>query len=317
MKKRPYCTGVIFILFTAQVLAAEGYYVDPDSTAAVWVKNNTADSRAATIKANIADVPAARWFSGTSQADNALTKDVSAYVTAASNAGKIPLLVAYNIPHRDCSGGASAGGAGDAAAYQQWMDNFVSGLSTHPAVVVLEPDALADIRCLTADQQTERLNLLSYAVSRFQSNAAGTEVYIDAGHAHWIAAATMAKSLHDANVKNARGIALNVSSDYPTQQSIDYGNSVIAALSSDYGYRKSIIIDTSRNGNGINVGQWCNPPGRKIGAATGVLSGDILVAWLKMPGNSDGDSSPAADCHGGPAAGVFSPDLAMKLIKGE
>ncbi|WP_158782633.1 glycoside hydrolase family 6 protein [Pantoea sp. BAV 3049] len=317
MKKLLCCAGVIFTLFTAQASAAEGYYVNPKSNAAVWVKNNPSDSRAATIKAKIADVPTAHWFSGTSQADNALKTTVSAYVTAASNAGKIPLLVAYNIPHRDCTGGASAGGASDAAAYQQWIDNFVSGLSTHQAVVVLEPDALADISCLTANQQTERLSLLSYAVSRIQSKATATEVYLDAGHANWIAAATMAKSLNDANVKNARGFALNVSNYYTTQQSIDYGNSVIAALSSNYGYSKSIIIDTSRNGNGANAGDWCNPPGRKIGAATGVLFGYALAAWIKTPGNSDGGSSPTADCHGGPAAGIFSPDLAMKLINGE
>jgi endoglucanase len=47
-----------------------------------------------------------------------------------------------------------------------------------------------------------------------------------------------------------------------------------------------------------------------------VLSPQLVALWIKLPGNSDGASSTKADCHGGPAAGTFSPELALRLIDG-
>src|SRR5689334_4443306 len=39
-----------------------GFYVDPDSNPATWVRNNPGDARAAQIKSAIADKPTAGWF---------------------------------------------------------------------------------------------------------------------------------------------------------------------------------------------------------------------------------------------------------------
>ena len=62
-----------------------------------------------------------------------------------------------------------------------WIRAFAAGLAGRRAVVILEPDALAQLDCLTADKQAERLALLRDAVSVL--SGAHAIVYLDAGHA--------------------------------------------------------------------------------------------------------------------------------------
>jgi endoglucanase len=57
---------------------------------------------------------------------------------------RVPVVVAYNVPYRDCAQ-YSAGGAADTAAYEAWIDGFASGIGSAKAVVVLEPDSLGII----------------------------------------------------------------------------------------------------------------------------------------------------------------------------
>ena len=70
--------------------------------------------------------------------------------------------------------------------------------------MILEPDALAQISCLSQADQSTRLSLLSGAVSALKANG-NTKVYIDAGHSNWIDAGTMAGDLQKANVSQADG----------------------------------------------------------------------------------------------------------------
>ena len=66
-------------------------------------------------------------------------RQVDRTVDAATKAQAVAVLVAYNVPGRDC-GGYSAGGARD---YARWIDGFADGVKDRPAVVIVEPDALA------------------------------------------------------------------------------------------------------------------------------------------------------------------------------
>src|SRR5205085_617136 len=91
----------------------------------------------------IASQPAARWIGGWT---HDVRGDVAAATKRASAADALPVFVAYNIPHRDC-GSYSAGGASDAAGYASWIRNFAAGLQGR-AVVILEPDAVAQSSCL-------------------------------------------------------------------------------------------------------------------------------------------------------------------------
>ena len=215
----------------------------------------------------------------------------------------IPVLVAYNIPNRDC-GGASGGGAADSNAYKSWIDSFAGGIGSHKVVVILEPDALAHGEC--AD---DRFDTLAYAVTALKKQA-GAHVYIDAGHAGWVDASTMAGRLKSANIAAADGFSLNVSSFQTNADSISYGSSISSQVGG-----KSFVIDTSRNGKGPNGGMWCNPPGRGLGSKPGSATGNPLVhafLWVKRPGESDGSSG---ECNGGPGAGQWFQSYAVELCK--
>ena len=87
----------------APALAADSaFYVDPTTNAAKWVAANPGDSRTSLIRDRIASVPQAKWFTTTNT--SAVRAQVDAYVGAAAAAGKIPILVVYDIPNRDCGG---------------------------------------------------------------------------------------------------------------------------------------------------------------------------------------------------------------------
>ncbi|MGO1071229.1 glycoside hydrolase family 6 protein [Lysobacter sp. CA199] len=285
-----------------------GFYVDPNSNPAIWVRDHAADARASKIKSSIATKPMARWFGNWS--GNVGTA-VSSFVDAARAADKLPILVAYNIPGRDC-GSHSGGGAGSPEAYRTWISSFASGIGSRRAVVVIEPDALAQLDCLAADQRSVRIGLLQYAAREFKMRAPNAQVYHDGGNASWIAADEMARRLNSAGVSDIRGFALNVSNYHTSVDSNRYGASVKAQLKAQFGYEKPFVVDTSRNGNGSN-GEWCNPAGRKLGVVSqNSASGAEMLLWLKVPGDSDGKCGIAPNTP----AGTFSPDIATRLIEG-
>ncbi|GAA0953859.1 glycoside hydrolase family 9 protein [Kribbella koreensis] len=283
-----------------------GFYVNPDSTPKAWVDSHGSDSRAATITTNIASKPTAKWF-GQPPSGTTIGAMVGGYVGAADNAGKLPVLVAYNLPGRDACGGLSGGGAGSPAAYRSWISAFADSIGTRPAVVVIEPDGLGDFECMTADQIAERNGMLAFATQQFHDRAPNTWAYLDAGNAGWVPAATMASRLQGAGIATARGFAVNVSNYYTTSASVTYADNVRSSL----GTATPFVIDTSRNGNGSN-GEWCNPAGRKLGTPAQTGGGAEMLLWVKVPGNSDGPCGIAPTTP----AGQFDPDLAVRLING-
>lgn len=264
----------------------------------------------AALIAKIADTPQARWLGEWSGEIETVTAN---YVNAASKKGKVPLLVAYNLPNRDC-GQYSAGGAQGGENYRQWISSLANGIgSQHRAIVVLEPDALGHLTtCLSPEGQAERLALIKDAVKTLEA-LPGVAVYIDAGHSRWVDAIEMARRLELAGVSNARGFALNVSNYVPTDELIAYGHSIADA----YDRELHFIIDTSRNGNGApeadGEAAWCNPKGRALGVRPTTETGDPAVdafAWIKNPGESDGT------CQGGPQAGQWFHERALELAAG-
>ena len=120
-------------------------YVDPGSLAAAA---KVAHPGTASYTNVIAGTAQARWF-GDWIPTGSLTASVDTYMSAAVRAGKLPVLVVYAIPHRDCAG-FSTGGLADAAKYTAWISAFRAGLARRAVAVVLEPDALAGADCLPA-----------------------------------------------------------------------------------------------------------------------------------------------------------------------
>lgn len=246
----------------------------------------------------VAAQPIARWF-GNWNGD--VRADVAAYTAEAKAAGAEPVLVAYNIPERDC-GGWSAGGSG---AYGEWIRAFAAGIGEGSALVVLEPDALASMECLAADQKENRLQHVRDAVNVL-SRLPSVQVYVDAGHVGWVSPVDMASRLRAAGIEHAAGFALNVSNFESTKANIAYGEQVSQLLGGAH-----FVIDTSRNGAG-SVGAWCNPAGAALGQSPTRFTDNALVdayLWVKNPTESDGG------CNGGPAAGAYYERAVLDLAR--
>lgn len=305
----------LLLVVTGIAHAAE-FYGDPNSEAQKWVKAHPSDGRVNDIRDRIASQPAARWF-GDWTAD--IGADVASYVGRATAAGRTPVLVAYNIPNRDCGGEESSGGAASATAYRDWISTFASAVgASRAAVIVLEPDALADLGGAKCDSlKATRLSLLAYATAQFKKKSPLSQVYLDIGHSSWLAATQAADLLGQAGVQDARGFSLNVSNFKTTQTETAYGKAVASELAKRGFGTKTFVVDTSRNGNGpppADDGNWCNPSARKIGVAPSVSpAGDApeMRLWIKNPGLSDGQCGTSAA-----KAGTFDPELAFKLVHG-
>lgn len=295
-------------------------YVDPESNAArqvrEWRETRPHDARLMHV---LASVPGARWFGESASYD-----EIHGYVKAAERKQKIPVMVVYGIPNRDC-GLYSAGGADDDAHYKGFIDVFARAVGTSRAIIILEPDALAQTAgdeaagCLSAEAQEQRYELLRYAVRTLGSLEAA-KVYIDGGNAGWVRNTDeIAALLRRVDVGAADGFSLNVSNFIPTDESIRYGERISTALGGVH-----FVIDTSRNGLGSYINpvypdhNWCNPPGRAIGeyptTDTGYERVDAFL-HIKSIGESDGSDPDQAKCFGGPPAGTWWPEYALGLVE--
>lgn len=291
------------------------YWVDPGSTAAreADAYAGRGDAENAALLRRIAEQPAAAWLG----ADEPRAR-AGELTRAATAAGREALLVAYRIPHRDC-GQYSRGGAADGDAYRRWIDEVAEGIGDRRATVILEPDAVLHLAdgCTPEAFREERYGLLASAVRRL-ARQPGTTVYLDAGNPGPGSPEALVEPLRRAGLADADGFAVNVSNFYPTRESVAFGKRLSARTGG-----KPFVVDTSRNGNGPYTGgaagdtgapgeNWCNPPGRALGEAPTVRTGDPLVdayLWIKRPGESDGA------CRGGPKAGAWWAEYALGLAR--
>ncbi|MFE9879575.1 glycoside hydrolase family 6 protein [Streptomyces sp. NPDC005784] len=291
----------------------------PKNADPFWVNphGNAAEQVAAYVKAGkgpeaeqirkIAERPTGEWIGPENP-----EQEARGFTEAAEKSDRAAILVLYNIPHRDC-GQFSQGGAADGNAYRTWIDGVARGIEDRPATVILEPDAILHLvnQCTPQQYQEERYDLLKGAIGRLKS-LKNTKVYLDAGNAGWGHPDQIFQPLQSAGVGQADGFSVNVSNFYSTEDSIAYGKRLAAKVGG-----KHFVIDTSRNGNGPYTGgkaeeNWCNPPGRALGESPTTRTADPLVdayLWVKRPGESDGT------CKGGPKAGDWWADYALKLAK--
>ncbi|MER7818181.1 glycoside hydrolase family 6 protein [Streptomyces sp. NPDC096153] len=287
--------------------ASGGLYRPAESQVLDWVREHRDDPPRPLIESRIAAHPAAVWFP--EHNPGRITGQVRAVTSAAATAGRVPVLVPYAIPDRDC-GGASQGGAPDLAAYDAWIREFAAGLGDGPVIVVLEPDSIALSDCLADDARAARHASLARAARNLKAAGPRTRVYFDAGHSGWNPAARQAAELRAAGAATSGdGIFTNVSNFHRTADEARYARRVLDALGGPPGL--GAVIDTSRNGNGApGQGAWCDPDGRALGRTPTTSTGETRIdayLWVKLPGESDG-------CKG--AAGTFTPDYAYDLATG-
>lgn len=325
MGRSSLCAGGLAIVLAAAILAGCGggedapeepvrrtsFFVDPGGPAAEQERRWRQEGREEDADAIgvIAREPVARWMTGD---EPDVTASVAGVTHAAAAAGQTALLVAYNVPGRDCNL-YSKGGAADPGAYGRWIRAFAAGIGDRPATVILEPDAVAQLveGCVAPDAARARPELLRDAVEVLSAQPQ-VRVYLDAGNAGWIEHAALVEPLRQAGVARADGFALNVSNFYTTEESVAYGGALSDALDGAH-----FVVDTGRNGNGPLSGDtaepWCNPPGRALGTPPTTATGDPRVdafLWVKQPGDSDGECG-----RGEPPAGTWWPEYALGLVR--
>ena len=195
-------------------------------------------------------VPSAVWLDGETsaqaaepgnlgweQADADVAQQVKQTLLLAGLEHAVPIFVAYNIPGRDCSE-YSAGGAPTDAAYDAWINSISSALGDAQAVVLEEPDALANLPgyCGSAYAtefpditNTTRVDDIRYAVTTLEADPNIT-LYLDGGNSDWQNVGGMAQTLVAADVQQAQGFFLNVSNYQYDTNSDFYGTWVSACI---------------------------------------------------------------------------------------
>lgn len=186
---------------------------------------------------------------------------------------------------------------------------MAAAIGSASAAVIIEPDALPDIECPSAEGQALRYSLLDYAVTKLSHNQSAA-VYLDAGNSSWKSAEVMAPPMAAAGVAKARRFSVNISGYEWTSTGTDLGNDLARRLGG-----KHFIMDTSRNGNGPASGDlaWCNPRGRKMGPEfttnTGSPYADAFF-WVRSLGGSDGTCN-----RNEPPAGTFWIQHALDMAR--
>lgn len=224
--------------------------------------HNTAD---ANLIRRMIKRPQAIWFTKGTPAS--VEQDVKKTIERAIDQGTVPVLVAYNIPFRDCAQ-FSAGGATSLAEYQAWINAFAAGIGDAQAVVLLEPDGLGIIpwykqfrglpsqagdyewcrpaEAVEATAANDRFAMLNYAVDALKAKP-NVSVYLDGTHSSWLGSGDAAHRLAQAGVTRADGFFLNVSNYRLTEHLVKYGTWV----------SKCIAFATNPASWGLNHFNWC------------------------------------------------------------
>lgn len=223
---------------SARPLADDGGAFDPGTLFYIAKPNHGAveqiadfissgDKANANLIEEMIDTPQAVWFS--SGTPHKVQQDVKNTVQRAAGKGTVPVLVAYNVPGRDCSQ-YSAGGANTGDDYKAWIDGFAAGLGDHEVVVILEPDGLALMPTDCGQPDTyDRVSLINYAAHALlrDPNAA---VYLDAGHSAWHSVGDMAARLVAGGVQDVQGFFQNVSNYRATDHEVKFGTWISSCI---------------------------------------------------------------------------------------
>jgi cellulase/cellobiase CelA1 len=273
---------------------------------------------------------------------------VDATVTAAEQAGGVPVFLISYLPGNECLPASASA----MPAYQEWLAGVAGQIGAAKAVVILEPGSLVRVpgteQCPTRQGSPEqRYQDLRQAVQTLKANP-GTAVYLDGSQDHWPGTEIMAERLIGAGIDKADGFFVNTAGYQSTAKSVEYGKALSACISvrlksggktcpQDAGLDPAamphFVVDTSRNGQGSwspkkryeDPQTWCNPPGRGAGDRPTTETGEELVdayLWIARAGTSSGRCRRGTDGEQDPERGVVSPpsgewwaDLALERAK--
>ena len=109
--------------------------------------------------AKIFQQPVAFWYGAKKNKNATKNLDKSLKRLLKRTLPKLPYFVIYNLPNRDL-GHYSKGGAGDAAEYLLFLQEFCTGIKGHKPIVIYEPDALPHTTLMDKKQAENRKNLI-------------------------------------------------------------------------------------------------------------------------------------------------------------
>ncbi|MGW3344684.1 glycoside hydrolase family 6 protein [Nonomuraea rubra] len=273
---------------------------------------------------------------------------VDATVTAAEQAGGVPVFLVSYLPGNECQQASASA----MPAYGEWLAGIARQIGTSRAVVILEPGSLVRVpgteQCPTQQGSPEqRYQDLRQAVQTLKANP-GTAVYLDGSQDFWPGTEIMAERLIGAGIDKADGFFVNTGGYQSTDKSVEYGKALSACIGVrlrsggttcprdadvDPATMPHFVVDTSRNGQGSwtpdkhyeDPQTWCNPPGRGVGDRPTTETGEELVdayLWIARAGTSSGRCRRGTDGDRDPERGVVSPpsgewwaDLALERAK--
>lgn len=277
--------------------STEFYVAKPNQQAILQIAGLTSsgDKTTADLVGEMIATPQSVWFLGGDP--QSVQQAVKKTVQRAAGKGTVPVLVAYNVPFRDCAQ-FSAGGATTVAEYLNWIDAFAAGIGDNKAVVILEPDGLGIIPYYTnidghlewcqpaaADPNTaadDRFYMLNYAVDAVKARP-NTAIYLDGTHSAWLNVGDISDRLDQAGVDRADGFYLNVSGFQFTTNLVQYGTWISSCL-------------TYTDFSGCPNQYWNGgPAGTKIADLLGPWTGVALSSYGEW---SDNSSDPALNTSG-------------------
>ncbi|MGN6689849.1 MAG: glycoside hydrolase family 6 protein [Sphingopyxis sp.] len=210
---------------------APSLFVDDRSTTANAARRLEGSDRDDALR--LSKIPSGSWLAyGSPDLVEGIARDI---VSRAAAQRRLPVLVAYNIPYRDCAL-YSAGGAIDSAAYRAWILGLARGIGDYPAIVILEPDGLGVIpwhRTLSGEIEgcrpegqdeaaaARRYEELRGAVA-ILSALPGVSIYLDGTGSSWLAPGETASRLIKADVAKVSGFFLNVSNFESDRRVVPY-----------------------------------------------------------------------------------------------
>jgi endoglucanase len=228
--------------------------------------------------------------------------------------------------------------------FKRQIDEVAAGTGTHPAVFLLEIDAVGTSTCLTRAELTVWESDLRYEIEQLTALPHAV-VYVEGGAADEDSAAYVAKVLNEICVVKThsavtnfcaqlRGFYVNGTHFDWTIHEINWANQVVALLrkltlkETGHAYIAHYVVNTAQNGQGPKLNphpvqqgieDLCNPPGRGLGRTPTADTDPTFdghafpltdaFLWTGVPGRSHN-----SNCHPGDAsAGVFDLGFALEL----
>jgi len=225
----------------------------------------------------------------------------------------VPIISTY-FAHPGVNGCSRGDIAAAMPVFRRRIDEMASTTGNHPAVYLLELDALGSSACYArAGAMSAWEAMLRYEVDKMAA-LPHTVVYLEAGYSDSNGAAYTARALNKIGIGRIRGFFTNDTHINWTINEVRWAEK-ISRMTRGAHY----IVNTAQNGNGplmnrnrVRYGNedLCNPPRRGLGPLpttnTGFPHADAFL-WTHVPGNSSGS------CNGGPPSGSFWTAKAIDL----